>query len=76
MATIHKHSVSYDESSHSLRSIAYYLEYTLSRDKAEELFNEAKNSSSAKAHFSGPDGGHYKLKRENGQYTLFKSDNY
>lgn len=73
---IHGHTVSYDESSDSLRKAAYYLEYTLGRSEAEELFNEAKTSSERKARFSVSGYGYFKLKRENGQYTLDKTSNY
>jgi hypothetical protein len=76
MATIHGHTVSYDESSDSLRKAAYYLEYTMGRSEAEELFSEAKNSSDRKARFSVSGYGHFKLKREDGQYKLAKSSSY
>ncbi len=76
MPTIHNHTVSYDESSDSLRKAAYYLQHTLSSEKREELFTEAKESSSRKARFSVSGYGYFKLKRENGQFTISKTDNY
>ena len=76
MSLIHGHTVSFDKEHSSLREAAYHLEHTMGRDKAQELFSKAKNSSDGKAHFTGPGGAHFKLKRENGQYTIAKSDNY
>lgn len=76
MSYIHGHTVSFDKSHDGLRSAAYHLEHTMGREKAEELFKKAKNSSDGKAHFTDQYGAHFKLKRENGQYTLSKSDNY
>ncbi len=73
MATIHGHIVNYDDTSDSLRKAVYYLEHTIGSSEREGLFKEAKTSASRKAHFGVSGYGNFKIKRQDGQYTLEKS---
>ncbi len=76
MGYIHGHNVSFDKSHDGLRKAAYHLEHEMSSDRREELFKKAKESAEKKSHFEISGYGHFKLKRENGQYIIAKSDNY